>query len=111
MRAIASLDMAHFDELKSTHEKLLVLRGLTKILATAEAQFADNIAFMLAKAEENQLQFIALLSAPRPGSLLPDFISLEKMKKILQKEEKVLHQTAKAVRVADIKKPKIKKQT
>ena len=65
MRAIASLAMAHSDELKSTHEKLLVLRGLTKILATAEAQFADNIAFMLAKAEENQLQFIALLSAPR----------------------------------------------
>ena len=31
------------------------------------------------------------------------------MKKILQKEEKVLHQTAKAVRVADIKKSKIKK--
>ncbi|OHD56884.1 MAG: hypothetical protein A2096_02495 [Spirochaetes bacterium GWF1_41_5] len=26
----------------------------------------------------------ALLSAPRPGSLLPDFISLEKMKKILE---------------------------
>lgn len=69
MRAIARLTMSHIDELPSNQAKILLLQGLSQILPRPEARYADNVAFMLRKAEENQLQFIALLrgeKASRP---------------------------------------------